>query len=62
MSTIQTSHKNKIYYTRKEVADLFSCTLATIYNWTKQGKLKAYGKGGRVFYKVDEVHESLVEL
>jgi excisionase family DNA binding protein len=58
----QQSQSSKIYYTRKEVAELLSCDLSSISNWTKQGKLKAYGIGGRVLYKVDEIHDSLIEL
>ena len=51
--------KNKALYTRKEVSEFFSCSIKTVYNWTKSGQLKAYGQGSRVFYKVDEVHASL---
>jgi excisionase family DNA binding protein len=55
-----TTASNKVeLYTRKEVAELFDCSLRTIYNWSKSGRLKAYGLGSRVFYKVDEVHASL---
>lgn len=53
------STTDKKYYTRKELASLFSCSLGTIHNWTKSGRLQAYGQGSRVFYKVEEVHASL---
>lgn len=56
---MQTTANKVELYTRKEVADLFKCTLKTVHNWTKSGRLKAYGHGSRVFYKVDEVHASL---
>ena len=52
----------KEFYTRKELATLFSCNLSTIYNWTVKGKLQSYAIGNRVLYKVDEVHNSLVKL
>jgi excisionase family DNA binding protein len=41
--------------TRQEVADYFKCDISTIHNWTKKGKLIAYKKGDRVYYKQDEV-------
>jgi excisionase family DNA binding protein len=56
---MQTTTNKVELYTRKEVSELFKCSLRTIYNWTKSGRLKAYGLGSRVFYKVDEVHASL---
>ena len=31
-------------------------------NLIKKGKLKAYGIGGRVYYKRDEVENSIIEL
>jgi excisionase family DNA binding protein len=52
----------KEYYSRKEVAELFNCSLSTIYNWTTKGKLSAYLIGSRVLYRVDEVHASLIKL
>ena len=54
--------KQPEYYTRQEVADLFKCSLPTVYNWTVQGKLTAYGIGNRVLYKVEQVHNSLIKL
>jgi excisionase family DNA binding protein len=52
----------QMFYTRREVATLFSCSLSTVYNWTCRGILKSYGIGNRVLYKVDEVHNAIVEL
>lgn len=48
------------YLTRSEVAEMFKCDLSTIHNWTKKGKLKAYGLGNRVYYKRHEVESVLV--
>ena len=53
---------SQVYYTRKEVATLFSCSLSTVYNWTSRGILTAYGIGNRILYRVDEVHNSLIKL
>ncbi len=56
------NQQSKVYYTRKELATLFSCNLSTIYNWTVKGKLQSYAIGNRVLYKVDEVHDALIKL
>ena len=50
------------YLTRQEVAELFKINLTTVWNWTKKGKLQAYGIGGRVFYKRSEIENSVVKL
>lgn len=62
MTETQNPIEGKQFYTRKELADLFGCSLSTIYNWTSKGKLQAYGLGNRIYYKVDEVHNSLIKL
>ncbi len=50
------------YLTRNEVAEMLKIDLSSVHNWTKKGKLKAYGIGGRVYYKRDEVENSIIEL
>lgn len=50
------------YQTRNEVADMLKIDLSTVHNWTKKGKLKAYGIGARVYYKRSEVERAIVEL
>lgn len=50
------------FMTRNEVRDLFDVDLSTVHNWTKRGKLKAYGFGGRVYYKRAEVEAGLKPL
>ncbi len=49
--------------TREQTADLLHITLTTLWRWTKQGKLKSYGIGGRIYYKTDEVlNNALIPL
>jgi excisionase family DNA binding protein len=48
--------------TRNEVADTFKVDLSTVHNWTKKGKLKAYGLGHRVYYKRSEIENALKPL
>lgn len=50
------------YLTRQETAEFLKVDLSTIHNYTKQGKLKAYGIGHRVYYKRKEVESAIVEL
>lgn len=47
------------FLTRSETAQLLKCDLSTITAWTKKGKLTAYGKGNRVYYKRHEVESSI---
>ena len=50
------------YLTRNEVKRLLSVDLSTVHNYTKKGKLKAYGIGHRVYYKRHEVEQSIKPL
>jgi len=50
------------YLTRNEVKKLLKVDLSTVHNWTKKGKLKAYGIGHRVYYKRKEVEQVLTPL
>lgn len=50
------------YLTRSEISKILKVDLSTIHNWTKQGKLKPYGIGSRIYFKRDEVEQSLIEL
>ncbi len=50
------------YLTRNEVAQLLKVDLSTVHNWTKKGKIKAYGLGNRVYYKRHELNQSLIQI
>ncbi len=50
------------YLTREETAGLLKINLSTLFNWTKKGKLNAYGIGSRVYYKREEVEKALVKI
>jgi len=50
------------YMTREEVRDLLNIDLSTVHNWTKRGKLKAYGIGNRVYFKRKEVEQAIKPL
>ena len=50
------------YLTRNEVKELLKVDLSTVHNWTKRGKLRAYGIGARVYYRRDEVEQAIKPL
>lgn len=50
------------YLTRNELAKLLKVDLSTIHNWTKKGKIKAYGIGNRVYYKRHEINQTIKPL
>ena len=47
------------FITRSETRDVLKVDLSTLHNWTKKGKLKAYGIGNRVYYRRDEVEQAI---
>jgi FMN-dependent NADH-azoreductase len=50
------------YLTRSDVAQMFNVDLSTIANWQKNGKLKPYGLGGRVYFLRSDIEASLTPL
>lgn len=50
------------YLTRQEVAQMFGVDLSTVANWQKNGKLKPYGLGGRVYFLRSDIEASLIPL
>lgn len=50
------------YLTRNEVSEMLHVDLSTVHNWTKKGRIKSYGIGGRVYYKRSEIEDAIVEL
>lgn len=51
-----------IYLTRNEVKELLHIDLSTVHNWTKKGKLQAYGISNRIYYKRHEVEQAIQPL
>jgi len=50
------------FLTRNEVRDLLKVDLSTVHNWTKKGRLQAYGIAGRIYYKRNEVEAAMQPL
>lgn len=50
------------YLTRQGVAKMLDIDLSSVYNWSKKGVLQPYQISGRVYYKLEEVENSIVQL
>ncbi|WP_276388976.1 helix-turn-helix domain-containing protein [Eudoraea chungangensis] len=50
------------YLSRKEVASLLKISETSVYRWTKNGRLKSYGLGNRIYYKRHEIDECIIDL
>lgn len=50
------------YLTRQDVAKMLKIDLSSVHNWTKKGVLTSYQISGRVYYKLNEVENSIVQL
>ncbi|MDF0715751.1 helix-turn-helix domain-containing protein [Muricauda sp. 334s03] len=61
LSKQQTENSSTTVMTPKEVCAFFNISLSTLHEWRKQGKLQAYYKGRRVYFKRTEVEASLVQ-
>lgn len=50
------------FLTRHDVSKMLSVDLSTIHNWSKNGKIQPYSVGGRVYFKRNEIENSLIKL
>jgi len=51
-----------IYLSRLEVSKMLNVSLVTLNKWNRSGRLKAYGIGGRVLYRQEDIDNAIVEL
>jgi excisionase family DNA binding protein len=54
------TNKNKELMTRKETAEMLSVSLTTLRTWTVQNIIKSYKLGGKIYYKRNEILESMI--
>ena len=50
------------YLSRKQVAEMFGVDISSISNWQRNGKLKPYAIGGRIYFKRSDIEASLTPL
>ena len=48
--------------TREEACKLLKVDSSTLWRWTNKGSIIAYGIGSRMFYKKEELLNSLIQL
>ena len=51
-----------VLLTREEVCKLLTINKTSLWKHTKSGRLKSYGIGNRVFYKKNEVLDSITPI
>ncbi|MBW2998872.1 helix-turn-helix domain-containing protein [Candidatus Woesearchaeota archaeon] len=49
-------------YSIKEVQQIFQVDRTTIHHWTKNGTLKAFHMGRRVYYRKSDIEQSLIQI
>ncbi len=59
---IQKQSDNEALMTRDETCQFLKVDSSTLWAWTNQGKVKAYGIGARRYYKKSELLECLTLL
>lgn len=62
LEQMQQKKEHELLLTRTETAKYLKVNMTTLWNWTKKGKLKAYGLGNRVYYKKNEIDEALIRI
>lgn len=48
--------------TRAETAEILKVKSSTLWNWTKSGRIIAYGIGNRIYYKRGEIKNAIVRI
>lgn len=59
---IQTKDNSEKLMTREETCQFLKIDSSTLWAWTNNGKVKAYGIGARRYYKKTEIMECLTLL
>jgi hypothetical protein len=57
---ITTQHPEDLA-TRAEALKYLRITGATLWRWEKQGKVKSYGMGGKRYYRLSELEQSITK-
>ncbi|WP_322550282.1 helix-turn-helix domain-containing protein [Flavobacterium psychraquaticum] len=59
---LQKEREQELLLTRIETAKYLHINMTTLWNWTKKGKIKAYGIGNRVYYKKNEIDKAIIRI
>ena len=58
----QPTNEEEVLLTRDEACSYLKISLTSLWKWTKNGKINAYGIGNRVYYKKAELIESVKRI
>jgi hypothetical protein len=50
------------FINREEAIRLLKISPSTLHNWSRQGKVRPYGIGGRVYFRRSEIEQSMIPL
>jgi len=59
---LQSKDNSEELMTREETCQFLKIDSSTLWAWTNNGKVKAYGIGARRYYKKSEIMECLTQL
>lgn len=62
LKLLQKESDQQLLLTRAETAKYLHVNMTTLWNWTKKGKIKAYGIGNRVYYKKNEIDKAIIRI
>jgi len=62
ISKLNSGSDQKTYLSRKETAKLFSVSLVTLHKWVKKGYLNPHYIGNRVYFKYEEIINTVENL
>lgn len=62
LSRENVSENKEELLTRDQTCELLSINSSTLWHWTNKAKVKAYGIGGKRYYKRSELIEEMVQL
>ncbi len=56
------SESTIVIFSREQTASFLSISFPTLRKWTKDGILKCYHLGGRIYYKQNEIVKALKQI
>lgn len=62
LHVLQPQQSDEKYLSINQVAEMFSVSRVTINNWQKNGTLKPFQIGGKVFFKMSDIEKSLTPI
>lgn len=62
LKSIQSTKNPDELLTRSQTAKLLKINLATLWSWTKSGKISSVGIGNRVYYRLSAIDDALIKI